>query len=150
MPLAKDPPLRTTNDNGFIRPPLTDAGMEERERAFQALGSAVRLTILMHLAAGSLTAGEIAQLFNMTKSSLSRHLSVLEGAGLIESRREGQFIHYSAIEGRAAAIFTATLDLLDEAPPARKLVPPAGEARREHNSATHLPPVVAWLRNSGN
>ena len=44
---------------------------------------------------GDLTAGEIAQAFDMTKPSISHHLSELKDADLVRSRRDGQFIRYS-------------------------------------------------------
>lgn len=42
-----------------------------------------------------MTAGEIADQFNMTKPSISHHLDLLKQAGLVVSIKEGQFIHYS-------------------------------------------------------
>ena len=62
---------------------------------FQALASAARRKILAYLSAGELTAGEIADRFNMTKPSISKHLSILEGAALIKGDKRGQFIYYS-------------------------------------------------------
>jgi DNA-binding transcriptional ArsR family regulator len=44
-----------------------------------------------------MTAGEIAERFDITKPSLSKHLSILENAGLISSEKKGQFIHYSLV-----------------------------------------------------
>ncbi|KZD23051.1 metalloregulator ArsR/SmtB family transcription factor [Tardiphaga robiniae] len=68
------------------------------QRVFEALASAPRRKILAYLAHTSLTAGEIAARFDMAKPSISQHLSVLENAGLITKRRQGQFIHYSLVE----------------------------------------------------
>lgn len=42
-----------------------------------------------------MTAGEIADQFNMTKPSISHHLDILKQAGLVIANKEGQFIHYS-------------------------------------------------------
>ena len=67
------------------------------QRVFEALASAPRRRILAYLAHASLTAGEIAARFDMSKPSISQHLSVLETAGLIAKERRGQFIHYSLI-----------------------------------------------------
>jgi ArsR family transcriptional regulator, arsenate/arsenite/antimonite-responsive transcriptional repressor len=44
-----------------------------------------------------LTAGEIAERFDISKPSISKHLSILENAGLIASERRGQFIHYRLV-----------------------------------------------------
>jgi len=65
------------------------------ENVFAALASTPRRKILAYLAETALTAGEIAERFEMTKPSLSKHLKVLEHAGLIKSDKRGQFVHYS-------------------------------------------------------
>lgn len=62
---------------------------------FEALASAPRRRILAYLAEAELTAGEIAARFSMSKPSISKHLAILESAGLIRGERRGQFIHYS-------------------------------------------------------
>lgn len=68
------------------------------EKVFQALASMPRRKILAYLSKTSLTAGEIAERFDMSKPSLSKHLSVLENAGLISSEKKGQYIHYSLVQ----------------------------------------------------
>jgi ArsR family transcriptional regulator len=65
------------------------------EHVFAALASTPRRKILAYLAEAPLTAGEIAERFEMTKPSLSKHLKVLEHAGLIKGEKQGQFIEYS-------------------------------------------------------
>ena len=67
------------------------------DNVFEALSSTVRRKILAYLSATDLTAGEIAKRFDISKPSISKHLSVLENAGLIRSERRGQFIHYSLV-----------------------------------------------------
>jgi DNA-binding transcriptional ArsR family regulator len=68
------------------------------DSVFQALASTVRRRILAYLSKSSMTAGEIAERFDITKPSLSKHLRILENAGLVESVKKGQFIHYSLVE----------------------------------------------------
>lgn len=68
------------------------------EKVFQALSSGVRRKILAYLSASSMTAGEIAERFDISKPSLSKHLSILENAGLVSSEKKGQYIHYSIKE----------------------------------------------------
>ncbi len=68
------------------------------QRIFQALSSQVRRKILAYLSHSSLTAGEIASRFEMSKPSVSQHLSVLETAGLIASEKRGQYVHYRLVE----------------------------------------------------
>lgn len=64
------------------------------EAIFEALASSVRRKILAYLSAGPLTAGDIAARFDISKPSISKHLSILENAGLIKGEKKGQFIHY--------------------------------------------------------
>ena len=63
--------------------------------AFKALADPTRRRILELRAQGELTAGEIAAHFDMTKPSVSHHLNILKGAGLISDERRGQNIIYS-------------------------------------------------------
>ncbi|MEZ6030161.1 MAG: metalloregulator ArsR/SmtB family transcription factor [Hyphomonadaceae bacterium] len=69
---------------------------------FEALASTARRKILAYLAEAELTAGEIAARFDMTKPSISKHLSILETAGLIRGQREGQFIRYALVRENLA------------------------------------------------
>lgn len=65
------------------------------ESAFKALADPTRRRILELLRAGELTAGELAEHFDMTKPSISHHLSTLKTAGLVDAERDGQSIVYS-------------------------------------------------------
>src|ERR1044072_4188599 len=67
-------------------------------RFFAALAWMPRRKIVASLSKASLTAGEIADRFEMTKPSVSKHLRILEHAGLIKSEKRGQFIHYSVAD----------------------------------------------------
>lgn len=67
------------------------------DKVFEALASTPRRKILAYLSEGSLTAGEIADRFEMSKPAISKHLSVLENAGLVESEKRGQFVHYQLV-----------------------------------------------------
>ncbi|MAZ37112.1 MAG: transcriptional regulator [Crocinitomicaceae bacterium] len=64
-------------------------------KLFKALNDTTRREILDKLREGDMTAGEIADLFNISKPSISHHLDILKQAELVESHRNGQFIHYS-------------------------------------------------------
>ncbi len=71
----------------------------KEDNVFAALASTPRRRILAYLSEASLTAGEIAERFDMTKPSLSKHLRILEEAGLVTSEKRGQFVHYSLADG---------------------------------------------------
>ena len=63
--------------------------MPELDAAFSALADPTRRAILARLALGEATVMELARPFAMTQPAVSRHLKVLEGAGLIVRRAEG-------------------------------------------------------------
>jgi len=63
--------------------------------AFKALSDPTRRKILDLLKERDLTAGEIADHFNISKPSISQHLKLLKHAGLIQDEKQGQFIIYS-------------------------------------------------------
>lgn len=65
---------------------------------FEALASAPRRKILAYLSQAGLTAGEIAARFEMSKPAISKHLRILETAGLVRSEKRGQFVHYALVQ----------------------------------------------------
>ena len=62
---------------------------------WEALSDSTRREILKILKKGELSAGEIFNFFDITKPSLSHHLSVLKQAELVNSYKQGQNIIYS-------------------------------------------------------
>lgn len=80
--------------------------------AFKALADPTRRHILELLRTKDLTAGEIAEHFDMTKPSLSHHLNTLKTAGLVEAERDGQNIIYSlntsVLQGLMSWFYTFT------------------------------------------
>jgi DNA-binding transcriptional ArsR family regulator len=63
--------------------------MRNLDAAFSALADPTRRAILARLASGERTVMELARPFEMTQPAVSRHLKVLEDAGLITRRAEG-------------------------------------------------------------
>ncbi len=63
--------------------------MEHLDAAFAALSDPTRRAILARLAEGEATVAELAAPFPISQPAVSRHLRVLEEAGLIETRVEG-------------------------------------------------------------
>lgn len=60
------------------------------DRAFTALGDPVRRALIARLSRGPATVNELAEPFTITKQAVSRHIQVLEEAGLITRSRDGQ------------------------------------------------------------
>ena len=64
------------------------------DEVFKALKDGTRRQILQLLRSGDLTAGAIADQFNISRPSISHHLDILKRADLISVERKGQFLHY--------------------------------------------------------
>src|SRR6266536_6357041 len=70
--------IKMAVDNGWL------------DRAFTALGDPVRRAMIARLSRGPATVNELAEPFPITKQAVSRHIQVLEAAGLISRSRDGQ------------------------------------------------------------
>lgn len=103
------------------------------EAVFQALSSTVRRQILAYLSKTSLTAGEIAERFEISKPALSKHLNILLNAGLIESDKQGQFVHYQLVKDN---LFASMNDfLVNFCPEGRPLKMESAKIEKEKQKA---------------
>jgi ArsR family transcriptional regulator len=115
------------------------------QRVFEALASEVRRGMLVVLAEGEMSAGDIAARFDISKPAISQHLTILDGAGLVTRRKKGQYVYY----GLAAAPLTGALQgLLDDmsaasAAAAARLPRAAAAAPAKRETRRELPPVPA-------
>jgi DNA-binding transcriptional ArsR family regulator len=83
---------------------------DELSATFAALADPTRRAIIGRLASGEATVSELAEPFPITVQAVSKHLRVLERAGLIERRRTAQ-LRPSRLRGgplRDAAVWLAT------------------------------------------
>src|SRR3954463_9538289 len=98
---------------------------EQLSRTFAALADPTRRSILTRLAEGAATVNELAEPFAMSLPAISRHLKVLERAGLIVRSREAQWR------------------------PSRMEAEPLGEARgcRGGRGAEPLDEAMAWMQS---
>ena len=69
--------------------------MEKQSRFFKALGSETRLKILKILSVREMCVCEVMIALNLTQSTASHHLNLLENVGLVKDRKEGQWVFYS-------------------------------------------------------
>jgi DNA-binding transcriptional ArsR family regulator len=81
-----------------------------QDDVFKALADANRRKILRLLSKkDSMTAGEIAEQFSISKPAISDHLKILRNAGLIYAEKQGQFIFYqlntTVLQELAALLF---------------------------------------------
>lgn len=64
----------------------------------KALGDSNRLTIIQMLTSGEKCACKLLEQFEITQPTLSHHMKILCECGLVETRREGKWSHYSLNE----------------------------------------------------
>jgi DNA-binding transcriptional ArsR family regulator len=68
--------------------------LDTLEKILKAAGDGTRLRILKMLEPGSLCVCQIVEALNLSQSTVSKHLSILEAAGLVECERRGRWTHY--------------------------------------------------------
>jgi ArsR family transcriptional regulator, arsenate/arsenite/antimonite-responsive transcriptional repressor len=98
--------------------------------AYRALGDPTRREILRLLREGESPAGELAAQFEMSWPSVSRHLKILEGAGLVSSQRRGGSIVYSLQTSVLQDIVTELTDMAGVGRPSDPGVAKARARRR--------------------
>jgi DNA-binding transcriptional ArsR family regulator len=69
---------------------MTASATDELTRTFAALADPTRRAILTRLAAGEATVGQLAEPFALTQQAISKHIKVLEQAGLVSRSRAAQ------------------------------------------------------------
>ena len=91
------------------------------QAVFKALSDPTRREILSQLSKGSLSAGELAELFPISRASLSHHFNVLKSADLVRTERRGQSIVYSLNTSIVEEITSAVVEIFQAAPRPRAL-----------------------------
>ena len=69
---------------------MTATAVDELSLTFAALADPTRRAILTRLAAGEATVGQLAEPFALTQQAISKHIKVLERAGLVSRSRAAQ------------------------------------------------------------
>jgi ArsR family transcriptional regulator, arsenate/arsenite/antimonite-responsive transcriptional repressor len=89
---------------------------------FKALADPTRREILRELRGGERTAGELAELFTLTKSTLSGHFAVLKAADLVQTEKRGTSVIYRLNTTVFQDVLTSLMGLFGEpeVTPARK------------------------------
>lgn len=81
---------------------------------FKALSDPSRRRIIQLLKNGDLSAGEIAEHFDMAKPSISHHLNLLKQANLVTSEKQGQSVIYSLNTTTLQNALTFFFDLMNK------------------------------------
>ncbi len=72
--------------------------MEQFTNITKALSDPHRVRALVALNHGELCACQVIELLGLAPSTVSKHMSILKAAGLVRSRKDGRWIHYSIVD----------------------------------------------------
>ena len=84
--------------------------MRDFMRITKALADDNRVRVLLALKDGELCVCQISEMFGLAPSTISKHLSILYDAGLIESRKEERWVYYRLPGKEAAAAAREAID----------------------------------------
>ncbi|MFD4422876.1 ArsR/SmtB family transcription factor [Agromyces sp. NPDC058484] len=96
---------------------IVDPSADDRlDRAFMALADPVRRRIIARLSRGPATVNELAEPFEITKQAVSKHIQVLEQAGLVTRTRDAQRrpVHLAAAQLEALTAWIDRYRLIHE------------------------------------
>ncbi|HEB50059.1 MAG TPA: ArsR family transcriptional regulator [Desulfobulbus sp.] len=86
--------------------------MKECLRVLKAMSDSSRLRVLKMLEGRELCVCEIQSLLALSQSTVSKHLKILEDAGLVDRRRDGQWVLYSLSAGERSVYAREMLERL--------------------------------------
>lgn len=89
--------------------------MREFMNITRALADENRIRALLALRKGELCVCQITEMFGLAPSTISKHLSILFQAGLVESRKDGRWIYYKLPGSDAPVVVREALDWVKKA-----------------------------------
>jgi len=93
---------------------MKDRKMYKRQaQVLKALAHETRLMIVDRLGQGECIVGELVELVGLDQSTVSKHLSLLRLHGIVEDRREGNFVHYRLAVPCVLNFFSCASDVLE-------------------------------------
>lgn len=93
---------------------MTSDAMRLTLRMTKALADIQRVRILILLRPGELCVCQIVEVLGLAPSTVSKHLSILSGSGLLDSRKDGRWMYYRIPEGTAGESARPVLKWLEE------------------------------------
>jgi DNA-binding transcriptional ArsR family regulator len=96
MPIG--PGAATIGDEMAVPHPLPDDLIELIAERFRALSEPTRIKLLDRLRDGEATVVELTELTGTTQQNVSKHLGVLQRAGIVARRKQGNFAHYRIVD----------------------------------------------------
>ena len=94
---------------------MNSEAMRSTLRITKALSDLQRLRILMMLRGGELCVCQLIAVLGLAPSTVSKHLSLLSGAGLVDSRKDGRWAFYRLPQGAELKAVKPVLKWLDGA-----------------------------------
>ncbi len=73
---------------------IDERTIERQSKIFKALADPLRLKVLKLLGVREMCVCEIMAAFNLTQPTASHHLNILEGCGLVKTRKDGKWVFY--------------------------------------------------------
>ena len=83
-----------------------NSSIDDLLAACGALSDRHRVRALLALARGELCVCQIIELLGLAPSTVSRHMTILKQAGLVESRKKGRWVHYRLTKDRESPVAT--------------------------------------------
>lgn len=93
---------------------MNNESMRNALRVTKAVSDLQRLRILMMLQPGELCVCQIVEVLELAPSTVSKHLSILNDARLVDSRKEGRWMYYRLPEGADGVFVRPVLRWLNE------------------------------------
>ena len=115
-------------------------------RITKALADPNRVRVLLALKRGELCVCQISELLGLAPSTISKHLSLLYHAGLIEFRKAERWVYYRLPGPEMAVVVREALDWVQKS---LARTPEAGEDRRALQQILKLNPSVLCRRQTG-
>lgn len=94
---------------------MNSESMRATLRTTKALSDIQRLRILLMLRAGELCVCRIVAVLELAPSTVSKHLSLLRDAGLLDCRKDGRWAYYRLPQGEAFKAVKPVLKWLEDA-----------------------------------
>lgn len=91
--------------------PSLEEKAEEVALLLGAMANAKRLIVLCNLIDREKSVGELAEIVGLSDAALSQHLAKLRMQGLVQTRREGQTIHYRLASENVKAVLSTLYEL---------------------------------------
>ena len=88
--------------------------LRSQARVLKALAHESRLAIVNHLADGACTVGELVSMIGGDQSTVSKHLTVLRSAGIIDDERKGRTVEYRLVIPCVVEFLTCATKVIQE------------------------------------